>query len=89
MMRWIGLIVIFALFGTPAMASTDRLNQAIAAYEAGRLVEARRVMTEVAESGSAAPQFRLGMMLIEGDGGEHDPSAAVLWLRRAARAGPY
>ena len=32
MLRWAGLIMTFALFGAPAIASTDRLDVAIAAY---------------------------------------------------------
>lgn len=68
-------------------ASTDSLDAAIAAYETGRLVEARRLMTAAAEQGSAEAQFRLGMMLVDGEGGPADPAGAVAWLDRAAAQG--
>lgn len=62
-------------------------QDAVAAYEAGRVDAARTAFRLLAETGFADAQFRLGTLLVEGEGGPSDAVEGALWVRLAAAEG--
>jgi uncharacterized protein len=60
------------------------LDQAIAAYRAGRMVEARTLSEPLANAGNSQAATMLGFMFEQGLGGAKDEPRAVAYYRQAA-----
>lgn len=63
-------------------------EEAMDAYEADRMQEARSAFQRMAETGFARAQRQLGRMLLDGRGGAEDPVAGAAWIQLAAQAEP-
>lgn len=70
-----------------AVARADALEEAEAAYGAGRYAQAAALLQPLAEQGVARAQFMLGLMHHFGEGGAPDEKAALHWFRRLAAGG--
>ena len=57
---------------------------ALNAYNAGDFESAYNQWIPLAEAGSAAAQFNIGLMFERGEGREQDPQRAIEWYVRAA-----
>lgn len=68
------------------VASAD-FQTAMAAYETGDFETAYVEWLPLAEGGSAAAQFNLGLLYERGEGRERDMDKAVLWYLRSAERG--
>ena len=73
------------LFATPVVAGD--FEDGVAAYQAGDYQKAFRLYKLLAEQGSIAAQYNLGMMYDIGEGVSEDDSKAVYWWRKAAEQG--
>ena len=73
-------------FGAGAVLSQD-FQKGLAAYEAGDYATALEEWRPLAEKGSAASQFNLGLMYGNGTGVLQDYAEAVKWYRLAAEQG--
>lgn len=62
-------------------------EDAVAANEAGHADVARASFRRLAESGFPNAQFKLGSMLLEGEGGPKDTMEGALWIRLATEEG--
>ena len=71
----------------PASAEERSLQQAERELVQGHGAEAARIYEQLARTGSAEAQYRLGRMYRTGEGIRADAAWAVTWLRRAARRG--
>ena len=76
-MSWLG-----RMFG-----AERRLDQALAAWNAGDHGVALDLWAPLAHRGHARAQSNMGAAFLEGRGVERDPAKAVDWLRRAAEQG--
>lgn len=56
----------------------------VAAYQKGDYVTAAKEWRPLAEGGSAAAQYNLGLLYYDGHGVPQDYSEAVMWFKRAA-----
>ncbi len=72
---------------SPASAEEHSLQQAERELARGHGAEAARIYEQLARTGSAEAQYRLGRMYRTGEGIQADAAWAVTWLRRAARRG--
>lgn len=70
-----------------ALAQTDLVQQAQAAYKAGRYAEAVALFTKAADQGNAEAQFTVGLMYSGGLGTRSDPTLGLAWMRKAADQG--
>jgi TPR repeat protein len=71
---------------TGALARVAQLEAAVAAIEAGRPAQARRLLKPLAEDGSALAETLLGGLYARGLGGPRDlPAAVGFWWRAAQR----
>jgi len=71
----------------PASAEERSLKLAEQELVQGHGAEAARIYEQLARTGSAEAQYRLGRMYRTGEGIQADAAWAVTWLRRAARRG--
>lgn len=65
----------------------SQVAEGISHYDARRYAEALAVLAPLADAGSAAAQYHLGLMYARGDGVAQDLARAALWIRRAAEQG--
>lgn len=70
-----------------AAAQMEHLAQAVDAYAAGDLKTALQGFEGLAYGGVAEAQYRLGRMLLRGEGEARDPVAALAWFQLAAEQG--
>jgi hypothetical protein len=70
-----------------AVAASSELETATAALEAGDHARARRLLTALADAGSAQAAYHLGVMDLDGLGGPRRTDAGIAWLERAAAGG--
>lgn len=83
----LSLLLSSAPLGAAAQdAPTLSIEQIEQAYTSGDFVTARRGLEQIAQDGTALTQFRLGYMMVEGQGGSKDPEGATIWLAMAADA---
>src|SRR5215204_2645157 len=78
-------IILLLSFAPPASAAP--IDDAIAAYEKGDYAAALPLLRTLAEQGSSAAQFYLGVMYSDGLGVPQDYAEALKWLRLAADKG--
>jgi TPR repeat protein len=71
----------------PEVPAVTALDSALAAYQAGDFVAARKGLKPLADRGSAIAETMLGVMAAKGQGGAADPAAATGWWLRAANRG--
>lgn len=72
----------------PAAAHTHaELERAVAAYEAGRVDEARAAFERLSRAGVPAADYNLGVMHLRGGIPGASVAQALQWLHRAARGG--
>ncbi|MBT4710508.1 MAG: hypothetical protein HOB82_03150 [Alphaproteobacteria bacterium] len=83
-MKWIttALAVGFLVSASPVFA--DKLDDGIAAYDAGNFIRAIKLLQPLADQGVAAAQTHLGLMYDEGNGVAVDDAKAIEWYRLAA-----
>jgi TPR repeat protein len=79
----LGLVLVFL---TAAAAFAD-FQTAVDAYNAGDYDTAYTEWLPLAEKGSAAAQFNIGLLHDEGAGRERDLEQAILWYVRSAENG--
>ena len=66
------------------VAQADTVNDAIAAYDSGNYLTARRLFKECAEGGNLLAQRYLATMYDKGQGGPKDYGKAIDWYKKAA-----
>ena len=84
LMLLLASMVLSSTFGRVAFADFE---QGLQEYEGGKFVEARQTWTTAAINKSAQAQFRLGLMLANGEGGIRNVIAAYAWLSLASQNG--
>src|SRR5512140_2035652 len=70
-----------------ACAFAADFNAGLKAYEAGDFARARQEWQPLAEEGSAAAQFNLGLLYYDGRGVPQNYTEAARWFERAAAQG--
>ncbi len=87
-MRVRSLIVVGALACLmPAVAQAEDVEDAVQAARAGAGAAAVQTLQPLAERGSAAAQYALGVIYANGDGVAADYTAAARWFADAAKGG--
>ena len=76
-------LLVVALASTP-QAVAGPLEDGVAAAQRGDYATALRLWRPLAEQGSAAAQFNLGLMYTNGRGVPKDDAQAVFWWRKSA-----
>ena len=80
--------LIAAMFsGTAHAVTSETLQDAQAAIQAGDKVRALGIYTLLAQEGNAKAEYNLGQMYISGDGVPQDVDEAQNWYRRSAEHG--
>ncbi|NBD95062.1 MAG: hypothetical protein GVY11_01095 [Gammaproteobacteria bacterium] len=87
MLRFVLALACLFVLATAQARPPVSYADSVAAYEAGDTDVARAAFRRLAENGYANAQFRLGGMLLEGEGGPEDAVEGSLWIRLAASAG--
>lgn len=87
MIRSVWSLACLLLVATAQAQLPVTYQDAMSAYEAGRADVARASFRRLAENGFPNAQFKLGAMLVEGEGGSKDPVEGALWIRLAAAEG--
>ena len=85
-LRVIVLCTLWLSLTTATLVAAD-FETGLSAYEAGDFLEARELWIHSAQEGDAQAQYRLGLMLANGEGGIRDVVAAFAWLSIASRNG--
>jgi TPR repeat protein len=84
----LGAALVAAIFSCPVhAATTETLQDAQAAIQAGDKVRALGIYTMLAQEGNAKAEYNLGQMYISGDGVPQDVETAQNWYRRSAEHG--
>lgn len=81
-MRFILALLLVLLFSLPAHA--DQLQDGKAASTRGDYPTAFKLLGPLADQGNAEAQLDLGMMYLDGQGAERNPTEAYAWIRKAA-----
>jgi uncharacterized protein len=83
-----GALIIAVLAVMPALpAAAQDFDKGRAAYERGDYASALREWRPLAEQGSSAAQYRLGVMYARGNMVDKDYRKAHVWYEKAARQG--
>lgn len=86
-MRFLTLIVVLVMGGVTVPAGADPLEDAVTAAEKGDYATALRLWRPLAEQGSSAAQFNLGLLYDNGRGVPQDYATAASWYQKAAGQG--
>lgn len=78
------LLAVLLVHAVAAAATPVSFAEAVDAYERGDHAAARTAFARMAETGFIEAQFNLGVMLLNGLGGEADRIEAARWIRLAA-----
>jgi TPR repeat protein len=85
-MRALYYLLLTAIVAAPTLCAAD-FAAGVAAYEKGDYATALKEWEPLAEEGSAAAQFNLGLLAYDGRGVPQNYADAARWFRRAAEQG--
>ncbi|MDP6190520.1 MAG: hypothetical protein QF872_06905, partial [Gammaproteobacteria bacterium] len=81
------LLAAAALMWSTCTFGAERFSNAVAAWEAGDIEEAKALWTTLATEGDAASQYELGRLYQFGAGVPKNLATAVGWYQKAADQG--